>query len=122
MANGPFDLNRIDDIIANLLRNGYGHTERPDQGAPSTGYSSIPRDSYAALYGPTTGDRVRLSDTELWIKVDRDYAVYGEELVFGAGKVLRDGMGQATGSSLNDCLDTVITNVLIVDSTGICKV
>src|SRR5215203_5171624 len=82
---------------------------------------SISRASYAAIYGPTTGDRVRLGDTSLVLEVERDLAVYGDECKFGGGKVLRDGMGQATGVAQADALDCVITNALIVDYTGIYK-
>src|SRR5213595_2405925 len=81
----------------------------------------IDRAHYAAIFGPTTGDRVRLGDTELVAEVERDYAVYGDECRFGGGKVLRDGMGQATGVSEDDALDCVVTNALIVDWTGIYK-
>src|SRR5687767_6811065 len=79
------------------------------------------RTSYADIYGPTTGDRVRLGDTSLVLEVERDLAVYGDECKFGGGKVLRDGMGQATGVPQSDALDSVITNALIVDYTGIYK-
>ena len=82
---------------------------------------SIDRPHYAAIFGPTTGDRVRLGDTDLIAEVERDHAVYGDECKFGGGKVLRDGMGQATGVSEDDALDFVITNALIVDYTGIYK-
>ncbi len=80
---------------------------------------SMPRRQYVDLYGPTTGDRVRLADTELVIEVERDHAVYGEEITFGGGKVIRDGMGQSARAV--DVLDLVITNVLIVDHWGIVK-
>src|SRR3989454_5231241 len=81
----------------------------------------MPRRHYADIYGPTKGDRVRLGDTDLIAEVERDHAVYGDECKFGGGKVLRDGMGQATGVSERDALDVVITNALIVDWTGIYK-
>src|ERR1700709_2217790 len=81
----------------------------------------ISRRAYADMYGPTTGDRVRLGDTGLLIEVERDYCVYGDECKFGGGKVLRDGMGQAAGVSQADALDCVITNALIVDWSGIYK-
>ncbi len=84
----------------------------------------IPRRTYADLYGPTIGDRVRLADTELIIEVERDYAVYGDEITFGGGKVIRDGMGQSSTSireSEHGALDVVITNALIVDHWGIVK-
>ena len=82
----------------------------------------IPRKQYASLYGPTTGDRVRLADTELIIEVEKDLTTYGEEAVFGGGKVIRDGMGQSPrATSANGALDTVITNALILDYSGIVK-
>ena len=81
----------------------------------------ISRARYAAIYGPTTGDRVRLADTDLIAEVERDFTVYGDECKFGGGKVLRDGMGQMTGALDKDALDLVITNALIVDWTGIYK-
>lgn len=73
------------------------------------------------MYGPTTGDKVRLGDTSLEVVVENDFAVYGEECKFGGGKVLRDGMGQCAGVSQNDALDLVLTNALIIDYTGIYK-
>lgn len=81
----------------------------------------IDRRAYADMYGPTTGDRVRLGDTDLFIEVERDFTVYGEECKFGGGKVLRDGMGQASGASQDEALDLVITNALVLDYTGIFK-
>jgi urease subunit alpha len=84
----------------------------------------IPRRTYADLYGPTTGDRVRLADTELIVEVEKDYTVYGDEITFGGGKVIRDGMGQsstATRESEQGALDLVITNALILDHWGIVK-
>src|SRR5579884_3136266 len=82
----------------------------------------IPRQTYADLYGPTTGDRVRLADTELVIEVEKDFAVYGDEITFGGGKVIRDGMGQsARATRSNGALDLVITNALIIDHWGIVK-
>ena len=81
----------------------------------------IDRASYADMYGPTTGDRVRLADTELVIEVERDLTTYGEEVKFGGGKVIRDGMGQSQASRGDGAVDTVITNALIVDHTGIYK-
>jgi len=82
--------------------------------------SRIGRKAYAEMYGPTTGDRVRLGDTELWIQVEADRTVYGEEVKFGGGKVIRDGMGQSQRISA-EIVDTVITNALILDHWGIVK-
>ena len=81
---------------------------------------TIDRKAYANMYGPTTGDRVRLGDTELWIEVEDDLTTYGEEVKFGGGKVIRDGMGQSQLTS-KDVVDTVITNALILDHWGIIK-
>ena len=82
--------------------------------------SRISRAAYAELYGPTTGDRVRLADTALVLEVERDYTIYGEEVSFGGGKVIRDGMGQSQRGN-NEAVDLVITNALIVDHWGIVK-
>jgi len=85
---------------------------------------NIPRRTYADLYGPTVGDRVRLADTELIIEVEQDFTVYGDEITFGGGKVIRDGMGQssqATRVGAHGALDLVITNALIIDHWGIVK-
>ena len=81
----------------------------------------IDRASYADMFGPTVGDRVRLADTELFIEVERDHTIHGEEVKFGGGKVIRDGMGQSQASRADGAADTVITNALIVDHWGIVK-
>src|SRR5216683_4343999 len=85
---------------------------------------NIPRRTYADLYGPTTGDRIRLADTELTIEIEKDFTRYGDEVTFGGGKVIRDGMGQsstAVRESAHGALDLVITNALIIDHWGIVK-
>ncbi|KAJ9475884.1 Urea amidohydrolase [Pseudozyma hubeiensis] len=81
----------------------------------------LSREAYAALFGPTVGDKVRLADSPLWLEVEKDYTVYGDELKFGGGKVLRDGMGQASGRADSAVLDVVVINALIVDWWGIVK-
>jgi urease subunit alpha len=81
---------------------------------------NISRKAYAEMFGPTTGDCIRLADTDLWVKVEKDFTIYGEEVKFGGGKVIRDGMGQSQRTS-KDCVDTVITNALIIDYWGIVK-
>jgi urease subunit alpha len=85
----------------------------------------LPRRTYVDLYGPTTGDRIRLADTDLIIEIEKDYTVYGDEITFGGGKVIRDGMGQSStalrGNSDKGTLDLVITNAIIVDHWGIVK-
>ncbi|XP_019176700.1 PREDICTED: urease [Ipomoea nil] len=82
---------------------------------------TMSREEYANIYGPTIGDRIRLGDTELVAEIERDCSLYGDECVFGGGKVLRDGMGQACGYHAVSCLDTVITNAVVIDYSGIFK-
>ncbi|WP_114011739.1 urease subunit alpha [Cohaesibacter intestini] len=82
---------------------------------------SLSRAAYADMFGPTTGDKVRLADTELFIEVEKDFTRYGEEVKFGGGKVIRDGMGQSQVARADGAVDTVITNALVVDHTGIYK-
>ncbi|WVW79923.1 urease [Kwoniella bestiolae CBS 10118] len=79
------------------------------------------REVYASMFGPTTGDKVQLADTDLWIEVEKDHTIYGDECKFGGGKVLRDGQGQASDRSDEEVLDLVITNALIIDWSGIYK-
>src|SRR5271170_1534643 len=91
----------------------------------------IPRRVYADLYGPTKGDRIRLADTDLIIEIEKDFASYGDEITFGGGKVIRDGMGQSSGATRESAngspaatagaLDLVITNAVILDYWGIVK-
>ena len=83
--------------------------------------AKLPRSTYAQMFGPTVGDRVRLADTDLIIEVEKDFTIYGEEVKFGGGKVIRDGMGQSQVSRADGAVDTVITNALIVDHSGIVK-
>ncbi|CAN7607118.1 urease subunit alpha [Phyllobacterium sp. LjRoot231] len=83
--------------------------------------AKITRSAYARMFGPTTGDKVRLADTELFIEVEKDFTVYGEEVKFGGGKVIRDGMGQSQIARADGAVDTVITNALVVDHSGIYK-
>ena len=81
----------------------------------------ITRFDYAGMYGPTKGDKIRLADTDLFIEVEKDLTTYGEEVKFGGGKVIRDGMGQSQATRAEGTPDTVITNALILDYTGIYK-
>src|ERR1700740_1963056 len=81
----------------------------------------ISRSAYADMFGPTAGDKVRLADTELVIQIEKDFTTYGEEVKFGGGKVIRDGMGQGQATRSGGAVDTVITNALIIDHTGIFK-
>ena len=81
----------------------------------------ISRAAYADMFGPTVGDKVRLADTDLIVEVEKDFTTYGEEVKFGGGKVIRDGMGQSQATRAEGAVDTVITNALIIDHTGIVK-
>lgn len=81
----------------------------------------IPRKQYADMFGPTTGDQIRLADTNLWIEIEKDYTTYGDEVKFGGGKVIRDGMGQHPLAIEEETMDLVLTNAVIVDYTGIYK-
>src|SRR5215471_11812647 len=83
--------------------------------------NAMKRDAYAQTFGPTFGDKVRLADTDLIIEVEQDFTVYGEEVKFGGGKVIRDGMGQSQRSRAEGSVDTVITNALILDHWGVVK-
>src|SRR6516162_7338962 len=83
--------------------------------------TTISRAAYADMFGPTTGDRVRLADTDIVIEVEKDFTIYGEEVKFGGGKVIRDGMGQSQVANSKGAVDTVITNALILDHWGIVK-
>src|SRR5215204_2573840 len=90
-------------------------------GPSNEGPTRISRSAYVHMFGPTTGDKVRLADTDLFIEVERDHTTYGEEVKFGGGKVIRDGMGQSQRTRAQGAVDTVITNALIVDHWGIVK-
>src|SRR6266446_6747298 len=83
--------------------------------------TKISRAIYADMFGPTTGDKVRLADTDLVIEVEKDFCTYGEEVKFGGGKVIRDGMGQSQIANAAGAVDTVITNALILDHWGVVK-
>lgn len=116
-----FDTSIVDAIVGKLQQGGFAHTPEPAGDLAHIDGATMDRQAYCSMYGPTTGDLVRLGATDLWIKVEKDYTHYGDECCFGGGKTLREGMGQAGGRSDKDSLDTVITNALIVDYTGIVK-
>lgn len=123
IASGPVNPASLPSIMGTIQSRKFSHT--PEVETPSVTEIKpfqMGRQAYADMFGPTTGDILRLGDTSLWIRVEKDYTVYGDECKFGGGKVLRDGMGQASGRGDNECLDLVITNALIVDYTGIYKV
>ena len=122
IAPGRIDVTKADEIVERLQKAGFHHTPDPDADlALDLEAFNLSRESYCRLFGPTTGDLVRLGATDLWIKVEKDLTSYGDECSFGGGKTIRDGMSQAAGRVTADCLDTVITNALIVDWTGIYK-
>ncbi|KAI0734245.1 hypothetical protein C8Q72DRAFT_808402 [Fomitopsis betulina] len=120
LATGVYDPERTEAIVAALVQKGFGHTPQPGVHEINVD-TTVSRETYVSMFGPTVGDRVRLGDTALWIEVERDETVYGDEVKFGGGKSIREGMGQATGHSEADCLDLVITSALIVDWAGIYK-
>lgn len=122
LASGVVDLSRAGDIVAKLQEAGFAHAPEEPVGDPFlVDPYTIDRAAYAAMFGPTTGDVVRLGSTDLWVKVERDLTVYGDECKFGGGKTLREGMGQMSGCPDAESLDVVIVNALIVDYTGIYK-
>uniref|UniRef100_M4BA19 Urease n=1 Tax=Hyaloperonospora arabidopsidis (strain Emoy2) TaxID=559515 RepID=M4BA19_HYAAE len=127
LATGVVDESRVNTIVANALAKGFHHksldlSKLPASAAePDYGICRIPKSVYAHTYGPTTGDMVRLGDMELYIVVEKDMTVYGDECKFGGGKAIREGMGQASGKTSDQVVDTIITNALIVDCTGIYK-
>ncbi|TBU54994.1 urease [Dichomitus squalens] len=121
LATGVVDPFRVDEIVECLVDKGFMHDEDALAEAVDVG-SDIGRDTYATMFGPTVGDRVRLGDTTLWVEVEQPPRVqYGDEIKFGGGKVIRDGMGQASGREAETVLDLVITNALIIDWRGIYK-
>jgi urease len=121
IASGKVDLSRTEEIVKRLQDGGFGHVPEPAGDSAHIDPFTMARADYVGMFGPTIGDVIRLGSTDLWIKVEKDLAVYGDECVFGGGKSLREGLGQASGRSDADTLDTVITNALIVDWSGIYK-
>jgi urease len=121
LATGPVDQKNLVNILETVTQSGFTH-EKLVETLSAPGPCKMSRHAYRAAYGPTKGDRIRLGDTELWAEIERDYTVYGDECVFGGGKVLREGMGQCTRKPFSECLDLVITNATIIDYTGIYKV
>ena len=121
LASGPVDLSRVDEILKRVREGGFAHTPQPAGDSAHIRPSTMSREGYNRMFGPTVGDTVRLGSTCLRVKVEKDYTVYGDECVFGGGKTLREGMGLASGRSDVESLDTVISNALIVDWSGIVK-
>ena len=121
IASGPVDVSRADEIMNKLQEGGFAHTPDPAGDSAHIDSFTMTREGYVGMFGPTVGDVVRLGATDLWIKVEKDHTVYGDECSFGGGKTLREGMGQASGRPDAESLDTVISNALIVDWSGIVK-
>jgi urease len=124
LATGPVDTidsSRATQIIEKLQEGGFAHVPEPAGDSAHINFFEMDRAAYATMFGPTTGDVLRLGATDLWIKVEKDLTYYGDECKFGGGKTLREGMGQATGVSDDISLDLAIVNALIVDWTGIYK-
>lgn len=120
LVDGVASPERLPEVMGRVVERGFGNQEVA--AAPKGVPRFVPRAEYASTFGPTTGDRVVLGDTGIIIRVEADYTVYGDECKFGGGKVLREGMGQATGVSAAAALDVVITNALILDArAGIIK-
>jgi len=121
IASGPVDFSRADEILERLQEGDFANTPEPAGDCAHIDSFTMTREGYVGMFGPTVGDTVRLGATDLWIKVEMDHTAYGDECTFGGGKTLREGMGQASGRSDAESLDTVISNALIVDWSGIVK-
>ncbi|KAG0623747.1 hypothetical protein M758_3G198500 [Ceratodon purpureus] len=126
LASGPVDPSRLPVIMESILAKKFLHAHEPNALTGVSGENSrltckVAKEHYAHIFGPTTGDKVQLGDTDLYAEVEKDFTTFGDECKFGGGKVLRDGMGQASGYSENETLDTVITNALVIDWSGIYK-
>ncbi|WVR04012.1 urease [Kwoniella sp. DSM 27419] len=120
LGAGPFEEEAREGRVREAVeKGGFGHLKQ--EKVESAPVMKMDREVYASMFGPTTGDKVQLGDTDLWIEVEKDYTVYGDECKFGGGKVLRDGQGQASDRSDAEVLDLVITNALIIDWSGIYK-
>jgi urease len=121
IASGPVDHSRVDEIVKRLQEGGFAHTPEPAGDMAHIDPFTMERAAYVNMFGPTKDDLLKLGNTDLWIKIEHDYTVYGDECKFGGGKTLREGMGQASGRANADCLDLVITNAVILDWSGIVK-
>ncbi|KAH8963484.1 hypothetical protein BDL97_04G013900 [Sphagnum fallax] len=126
LAEGPVDSSHLPQIMEAVHSRKFGHAQQLNALTGITGEDerltcAVEKEHYANMFGPTVGDKIRLGDTDLYAQVESDFTVYGDECLFGGGKVLREGMGQASGYFAKDTLDTVITNALVIDYTGIYK-
>lgn len=121
IASGKYDVSKAEDIGRKLQEGGFAHAPDPVADSSLIESFSMTRAAYCGMFGPTAGDRVRLGATNLWIKVEKDLTVFGDECKFGGGKTLREGMGQASGRADAEVLDSVVVNALIIDWSGIYK-
>ncbi|KAL9050334.1 MAG: hypothetical protein Q9162_006685 [Coniocarpon cinnabarinum] len=122
LASGIADAIDKQAVLAKIRTYGFLHDPTPSSDSPlALKAATMDREAYVSMYGPTTGDLVRLGSTELWLRVEKDFAVPGDECTFGGGKTIRDGMGQASGRGDESVLDTVLVNALVVDWSGIYK-
>lgn len=122
VAPGRVDLSLANNILRRLKEANFHHTseETREVEAPVDPFT-MDRREFASMYGPTVGDVLRLANMDLWVEVEHDYTVHGDECTFGGGKTIRDGIGQASGRSDAECLDLVITNALVIDWSGVFK-
>lgn len=126
LSDGPLSPDSLTKVMEKVKSLSFGHVSEANAlegivGEVESLTTSVDRELYASVFGPTAGDKIRLGDTQLYAEVEKDFTVYGDECKFGGGKVLREGMGQASGIGSSEALDTVITNALIIDYTGIYK-
>ena len=120
VASGSVSKERLPEILDNLIAQGYGHQPLVETLAVPPPFK-MDKKRYVDAFGPTIGDKIRLADTNIYIEIEKDFTHYGDEIVFGGGKVIRDGMGQASGRKDDEALDLVITNAVILDHSGIIK-
>ncbi|BCR83149.1 urease [Aspergillus chevalieri] len=122
VATGTIDMSHVNAVLRRLEEEGFRHVPEDPPSDPSVIRPyTMDRMSYAMMYGPTVGDKIRLGTTDLWVRVEKDYTAHGDECTFGGGKTLRDGIGQAAGRADDECADLIIVNALVIDWTGIYK-
>ncbi|EYE97051.1 Urease, alpha subunit [Aspergillus ruber CBS 135680] len=122
VATGTIDMSHVNAVLRRLEEEGFRHVpEDPPSDHSVIRPYTMDRMSYAMMYGPTVGDKIRLGTTDLWVRVEKDYTAHGDECTFGGGKTLRDGIGQAAGRADDECADLIIVNALVIDWTGIYK-
>ncbi|CAK9783391.1 unnamed protein product [Cutaneotrichosporon oleaginosum] len=120
LCPGPLDEEKRHTLVPQRVRE-LDFAHKKQERVEEAPVPEMDREVYVSMFGPTTGDRMRLGDTSLWVEIEKDYTVYGDECKFGGGKVIRDGMGQASNRSNAEVLDAVITNAVVIDWSGIYK-